>query len=141
MTKKIKNIEYYEAIGRRKESTARVRLYIKAHPKIKKGDFLVNDNPLSKVYSSFQVKFALLPLTLTENERRFAVSVKVRGGGKNGQLEAIVYGLSRCLVKVDPEYKKKLKKIGLLTRDSREKERRKVGTGGKARRAKQSPKR
>lgn len=66
----------------------------------------------------------------------------VQGGGKKGQLGAIIHGLARAIEKTDKETLRPiLKKAGLLTRDSRTRERRKVGTGGKARRVKQSPKR
>jgi len=64
-----------------------------------------------------------------------------RGGGREGQLGAIVHGLSRGLILADPQLKPILRQYHLLTRDPRMKERRKVGTGGKARRKKQSPKR
>lgn len=141
MPKKTKNLEYYEGIGRRKQAVARVRLYIKSHQKIKTGEIYINDKPFEQVYSSYQRKFALTPLKLTNNENRFAISIRTDGGGKNGQLEAIIHGISRSLSKVDESYRTILKKNGLLTRDPRKRERRKVGTGGKARRAKQSPKR
>jgi small subunit ribosomal protein S9 len=141
MAKKIKNVEFFEGIGRRKESIARVRLYLKGTSKLKPGDFAINEKAIEKVYSNYQINYILSPLRLTDSINRFAVSVRVSGGGKNGQLEAIVHGISRSMVKVDPTYKITLKKAGLLTRDSRKRERRKVGTGGKARRAKQSPKR
>lgn len=151
MVKKIKNIKYYEAIGRRKRSVAIVRLYILNKEKsvlisddlkIKAGEIYINSKPLDKVFSEkYKQDFLRMPLKKTNNEDRFAISIKVSGGGINGQLEAIVHGLSRALVLVDKEYKPILKKLGFLTRDPREKERRKVGTGGKARREKQSPKR
>jgi small subunit ribosomal protein S9 len=83
-----------------------------------------------------------MPLLLTKNESRFAVSIVVSGGGTTGQLDAMVHGISRALLLVDSDaYRITLKTNGLLTRDPRKKETRKVGTGGKARRAKQSPKR
>jgi len=141
MAKKTKNLKYYEGVGRRKQAVARVRLYIKSHQKIKNGEIHINNKPFEQVYSSYQREFALLPLKLTNNENRFAISIRTSGGGKNGQLEAIVHGIARSLSKVDESYHSILKKNGLLTRDPRKKERRKVGTGGKARRAKQSPKR
>ncbi len=146
-----KSLKYYEAVGRRKESTARVRLYIVSGKsgvnvegrEIKKGEIIVNGKPIEEIYSHpWEQKIYLKPLKLTKNEDRFAISIKVEGGGKNGQLGAIVHGLARALEKVDREaYRPILKKEGLLTRDPRAKERRKVGTGGKARRKKQSPKR
>ena len=73
---------------------------------------------------------------------KYYVTVKVVGGGKKGQLGATVHGIARALAKLDADtLRAPLKKAGLLTRDSRVRERRKVGTGGKARRKKQSPKR
>ncbi|MCL4363957.1 30S ribosomal protein S9 [Patescibacteria group bacterium] len=150
MPKKTKNIEYYEAIGRRKRSVARVRLYLVGKEKqvsvgnlkIKAGEVYINQKPFDKIFvESYKRDFILSPIGATNNQGRFAVSVLVKGGGKNGQMEAIVHGVSRALVLVDQENKPNLKKVGYLTRDSRKKERRKVGTGGKARRAKQSPKR
>ncbi|KKQ23604.1 MAG: 30S ribosomal protein S9 [Candidatus Roizmanbacteria bacterium GW2011_GWC2_37_13] len=149
MVKKTKNLEFYEGIGRRKQAVARVRLYLMGknkeitvgHTKIKLGEIYINNNTFEKVYSRYHREFIFSPLKLTGNENRFAISIKTSGGGKNGQLEAIVHGISRSLSKVDENYRSALKKNGFLTRDPRKKERRKVGTGGKARRAKQSPKR
>ena len=151
MAKKSKNLKYYEAIGKRKEATALVRLYILNNEKtitingtaIKAGEIMVNKKPITLIYPSQQEKNRyLMPLILTQNENRFALSVLVKGGGRTGQLEAIIHGIARALVKVDSDaYRSLLKKQNLLTRDARAKERRKVGTGGKARRKKQSPKR
>jgi small subunit ribosomal protein S9 len=150
MTKKIKDIQYYEAIGRRKEAVARVRLYIIEKDavtvngvKMAKGAMVVNEKPIETFFGSeTEKKRFMQPLELTNNSDRFACSIHLDGGGKAGQLEAIIHGISRALCIVDPEeYKTTLKKYGFLTRDPRKKERRKVGTGGKARRAKQSPKR
>jgi small subunit ribosomal protein S9 len=67
--------------------------------------------------------------------------VKIIGGGINGQLEALTHGLTRALVKLNPEYRELVRESRLLTRDDRMKESRKIGTGGKARRKRQSPKR
>ncbi len=151
MPKKTKNLQYYEAVGRHKEALARVRLYIigKANEvtvnnqKIKKGEITINKKPAAAVFASAVDKARYLyPLKITSNEDRFAISVRTKGGGKTGQLEAMIHGLARALQKVDKEaYHSILKKEKLLTRDPRTRERRKVGTGGKARRAKQSPKR
>jgi small subunit ribosomal protein S9 len=151
MVKKSKSLQYYEAVGRRKEAVARVRLYIvgkdkiatvKAH-KIKAGEMIVNDKSIEYCFPNLDDKVRYLePMKITKNEERFAVSVYVKGGGKNSQLEAIILGLARAIEKIDKEqYRSISKKEGLLTRDPRTRERRKVGTGGKARRAKQSPKR
>jgi len=150
MAKKIKNIKYYEAIGRRKTSVARVRLYIVGkdktvnlnNEKIKAGEIRINKKPIEKIFTeNYKRDFIVYPLKVVKSEERFAISIIVKGGGKNSQMEAIVHGISRALTLVDEEYKPKLKKLGFLTRDPRKRERRKVGTGGKARRAKQSPKR
>ncbi len=146
-----KEIKYYEAVGRRKEATARVRLYIETREKgkiklrdleIKKGEIYINFRPLDKFFPNKDQQLRILyPLAITDQKERFAISILVKGGGKEGQLGAIIHGISRALISVDDSFKEVLRKNGLLTRDSREKERRKVGTGGKARRKKQSPKR
>ncbi len=151
MAKKTSTIKYYEAVGRRKEAVARVRLYLTEKTgevavtgqKLKKGEIVVNKKPIANIFSlPFEKIQYLKPLKLTESENRFAISVVIRGGGHHGQLEALVHGLSRALEKVDTTaYRLLLKKEGLLTRDARVRERRKVGRGGKARKAKQSPKR
>lgn len=143
-------IKYYESIGRRKSSIARVRLYIVGAQKevmvkalkIKQGEMYANEKPINEYFRGEVSKnFYTYPFRLVDSENRFAVSIQVSGGGQIGQLSAVVLGLSRCLEKVNEEYRPLLKKEGLLTRDARIKERRKVGTGGKARRKKQSPKR
>lgn len=151
MPKKTKNIQYYEAVGRRKESVATVRLYIANNKekkatigdlKIKKGEILVNGRPIEKLFPSLEEKLIYQkPLALTNCLDRFAISIRVTGGGKRGQLEALTFGIARALILVDESFRSILRKEGLLTRDPRVKERRKVGTGGKARRKKQSPKR
>ncbi len=151
MPKKTKDIQYYEGIGRRKQSVARVRLYLVTKDKeaavgdkkIKAGEIYLNGIPIEKSFSSlFEKEMYLLPLKLTNSVERFAISIHVAGGGKSGQLGAVIHGLSRALQMVDKEqYRGTLKKEGLLTRDSRKKERRKVGRAGKARKQKQSPKR
>lgn len=151
MRKEKKEIKYYEAVGRRKEAVARIRFYIVTNEKekiklkdleIKKGQIYINFQPLDKFFPRKDQQLRILyPLAITDQKERFAISILVKGGGKEGQLGAIIYGISRALVSVDESFKEILRKNGLLTRDSREKERRKVGTGGKARRKKQSPKR
>lgn len=153
--RKTKDLKYYQAVGRRKKSIALIRLYLvtKSKPitlekegrkaEIKAGEIYINFKPYDKIYfHEYEKNKLLLPLKLTENLERFAISILVKGGGKTGQLEAIIHGLARAIEQVDKEnYRPILKKAGLLTRDPRKKERRKVGTGGKARREKQSPKR
>lgn len=136
--KKEEKISFYQAIGRRKEATARVRLYVGGN-----GEIIVNDLPVEKYFPGEVAKIAYLrPFQLTETLGRFKVTVKVEGSGKSGQLGAVIHGIARALEKIDKEkYRPILKKAGLLTRDPRAKERRKAGFAGKARAKKQSPKR
>lgn len=144
------NLKYYEAVGRRKSSVARIRLYLTKKEKevvisdlkIKQGEIYVNKKKVDQYFPGLIAKKKYLaPLKLTDNLDRFAISVLVKGGGKEGQLDAIRHGLARALLLVNEEYRAILRENGLLTRDPRERERRKPGTGGKARREKQSPKR
>ncbi|MBI2613730.1 MAG: 30S ribosomal protein S9 [Candidatus Levybacteria bacterium] len=138
--------DYIFAIGRRKSSTAQARLYKKDTvvwgATVKKGEVFVNNKPaLAYFGKSFEGAYRE-PLQATGTENKFAISIKVSGGGKMGQLEASVLAMARALDKVDREkFHSILKKKGMLTRDPRVRERRKVGMGGKSRRRKQSPKR
>ncbi len=129
--------EYICTVGRRKVSTARVRLYTKP------GDFLVNGLPVGQYFHALGNSAAVYnrAFSLTNTLGKYAVTVKITGGGISGQLGALAHGLARALVKLDPENRAHLKESGLLTRDDRMKETRKVGNGGKARRQRQSPKR
>lgn len=141
-TKKAKELKYYEAIGRRKTAVARVRLYLATFETTKKGGIMVNGKPSTEYFpAATQQNTLLQPLALADSSERFAVSIKVVGGGKQGQVEAAILGIARALEKVDKGHRAVLKEHGLLTRDARQRERRKVGTGGRARRKKQSPKR
>ena len=137
MKKSTAKKDYIYAVGSRKTATARVRLYLK------KGDKLVNGKAVGQYFpGEVSQKYYLLPLTLTKTDEKFSFSAKIEGSGKHAQLEALIHGLSRALVLHDSEaYRPILKQHGFLTRDARKRERRKVGTGGKARRQKQSPKR
>lgn len=129
--------EFTVAVGRRKESVARVRLFSG------KGENVVNNQPVEQYFPGVvaRVKFNK-PFMVLGAEDKFWVSARVIGGGKNGQLDAVVHGIARALSLLDREKNRiPLKKQKLLTRDPRTRERRKVGTGGKARRKKQSPKR
>lgn len=144
---KVKEKDYVFAIGRRKSSTAEVRLYKKdttvwGGTAVNKGEFLVNNKPALEYFGKSFEKSYKLPFQITQTENKFAVSIKVSGGGKMGQLDATVLAIARALDKVDKEkFHATLKKKGMLTRDPRVRERRKVGMGGKSRRRKQSPKR
>lgn len=135
-------ISYYEAVGRRKESTARVRFHVD-NDDVSKGSIVVNGRAVEKYFpGEVSKKMYLEPFRTTNTIGRFAVTIKVEGGGLSGQLGAVIHGLSRALVKVDPEkFRPILKKRGFMTRDPRAKERRKAGYAGKARARKQSPKR
>ncbi|MBI4058946.1 30S ribosomal protein S9 [Candidatus Microgenomates bacterium] len=134
---KIQNKDYQAAVGRRKEAVARVRLYIG------QGESLVNGQPAEKYFPGSLAKILLAkPLSVIDGGDKYWFTAKVVGSGKNSQLEAVVHGIARALSLQDVEnFRPKLKKAGLLKRDPRIRERRKVGTGGKARRQKQSPKR
>ena len=136
-TVKVKK-EYIYAIGRRKEATARIRLYPS-----KKGEIEVNGMRIEEYFpGEINRSEYIEPLRTCNLIGKHLITVKVEGSGKKGQLTAIVHGISRAIDKMDPEkYHPILKKRGLLTRDPRTRERRKAGKGGKARRAKQSPKR
>ena len=138
--------EYVFAIGRRKSSTAQVRLYKKdtvwGETTIKKGELFVNNKPALEYFGKSFEKVYRAPMQITGTDNKFAVSIKVSGGGKMGQLDAAVLGIARGLDKVDREkFHTILKKKGMLSRDPRVRQRRKVGMGGKSRRKKQSPKR
>jgi small subunit ribosomal protein S9 len=144
------SVSYYEAVGRRKNATARVRLYVVKENEITidgvtvaKGDMIVNGRPAEKYFPGEVVKRMYLePFRTTNTMGRFATSVVVAGGGLSGQLGAVLQGISRALEKTDKEkFRPILKKRGFLTRDARKKERRKAGFAGKARARKQSPKR
>lgn len=136
------NIIY--AVGRRKTATARIRLYKSASVPGFDGVQLVVNGVDAKIYFPGEEAVAAYrqPFFVTESLKTYSASAKVVGSGKAGQLGAVIHGIARALAKADPEqFHTPLKKANLLTRDSRAKERRKVGTGGKARRRKQSPKR
>jgi small subunit ribosomal protein S9 len=134
MTKKI---DYIYGVGRRRTSSCRVRLYRG------KGENTVNGMPAGKYFEGEIAKKALAkPFGATETSDKYYFSAKVVGGGKSGQLSAVILAIARALVKASVEKNRvPLKKLGLLTRDSRIRQRRMVGMGGKSRRKKQSPKR
>ncbi len=136
MAKKTKK-DYIFAIGRRKSATARVRLHKGNEENMVNGDLVGKYFPGKVNMLSWQKPFELVGLL-----GKYYFTAKVEGGGKNGQIDALVHGISRAVVAVDvKKHRTVIKAAGLLTRDAREKERRMVGTGGKARKQKQSPKR
>ncbi len=133
---------YFEGIGRRKRAVARVRIFT-ANPKesVSQGGFIVNDKTLKDYFKQRGLdEVSLESLNRLKAPDHFRISARVKGGGINAQAEAIRLGIARALVKFDPNFRKRLKKSGLLRRDPREKERRKYGLK-KARRAPQFSKR
>ena len=126
---------YYEGVGRRKSAVARVRLFAGS------GAFMVNEKPMNEYFPIISLSNeATSPLRATQNEARFTISAHVKGGGPVGQADAVSLGLARALLAADTTFKGALRKAGLLTRDPREKERKKPGLK-KARKAKQYTKR
>lgn len=127
--------EYNYGTGRRKSSVARV--FIKKGS----GNFVVNGKPIADYFSRETGQMiARQPLEVTENVDVFDIMVTVQGGGESGQAGAVRHGLARALIDFDAELKPSLSKAGLVTRDAREVERKKVGLR-KARRRKQFSKR
>jgi len=132
--------EYIYGLGRRRTASARVRIYLKSD---KKGEIEVNKKKIEEYFpGEMAQKLYLEPLRVCNIVGKYYISALIAGSGKQSQLDAFVHGVSRALVVLDEEnYRPILKKRDFLTRDPRMRERRKVGTGGKARRQKQSPKR
>ena len=127
--------DYYYGTGRRKSSVARV--FIKPG----KGGFVVNDKPVDVYFARETGRMVVRqPLALTDNLTSFEVKVNVHGGGEFGQAGAVRHGITRALIEFDPALKPMLSKAGLVTRDAREVERKKVGLH-KARKRKQFSKR
>lgn len=124
-----------QATGRRKESTARVRLYPGT------GSVVLNGRPMDEYFSTMAQRMRVLePVRVADAEGRYDINATVHGGGTTGQADAIRLGIARALIELDPDLRPTLKKEGLLTRDSREVERKKYGLR-KARRAPQYTKR
>ena len=143
-------VQYYEAVGRRKVASARVRLYVVGDTPVTvggaavdRGALVVNNRPIEKYFpGEINKRLYLEPFRTTNTVGRFAVTITTKGGGLHGQLEAAIHGISRALEKVDKEkFRPILKKRGFMTRDPRAKQRRKAGFAGKSRARKQSPKR
>ena len=135
-TKKTVANTYTYAIGRRKSAIATVKLFKgKTEPQVNKMSF-------SKYFPSKTDELMYQkPFLITETKGKYYIESKVIGGGKAGQIEALTLAISRALKKIDETFGPLLRTAGLLTVDSRVRERRMVGTGGKSRRQKQSPKR
>ena len=134
--------DYFEAVGRRKTAIARVRVFTSSPAQsIGEGNLLINDKSYKDYFPTLiSQKTIESPFMRLKSMNRFRGTVKVKGGGPSAQAEAIRHGLSRALILFDVNFRKKLKKAGFLTRDSREVERKKFGLK-KARRAPQWSKR
>jgi len=126
---------YYEAVGRRKTSSARVRLYPGT------GTILVNERPMAEYFPrETDVLAVVRPLQVTDTVSSYNVSIHVIGGGLTGQAVATAHGIARALCEADEALRPVLKRNGLLTRDARAKERKKYGLK-RARKAPQYTKR
>ncbi len=132
----LKPSRYFEAVGRRKTSQARVKLFTQGEKEI-----IINQRSLKDYFPTLELQqIATDPLKKMKCKDQFRVLVITRGGGIHSQSEAVRLGVARALLKFNPDFRKKLKKIGFLTRDSRMRERKKFGLK-RARRAPQWQKR
>lgn len=130
------SVKYFETIGRRKTSQARIRLFTQGNKEIE-----VNEKSFDAYFVTSDLqKIVQSPLEVIKSLDKFRISVKVKGGGIHSQAEAVRHGISRALCLLNPYFKKKLKKEGFLTRDPRMRERKKFGLK-RARRAPQWSKR
>jgi small subunit ribosomal protein S9 len=127
---------YFYALGRRKSATARVRL------SKGKGNIVVNDKPAQEYFADSQHLLNELtkPFSALDQENKYDITVKVKGGGHSGQIDAIRLGIAKALVELNGDYKNTLRRAELLGRDPREKERKKFGLKG-ARKQRQFTKR
>lgn len=131
-----KTTKYYEAVGRRKRATVRVRITESSAQKIE-----VNERDFQKYFPTDELRKTITSVfSATELPTLFSVTVRARGGGVAAQAGAIRHGIARALIKYSEELRQVLKKEGYLTRDARKKERKKFGLR-KARRAPQWSKR
>ena len=120
-----KKSDSWSAIGRRKSSIARVNM------SSGKGAFIVNNRPIENYFGRESLKMVMdQPLELLQLTGKYDISAKVNGGGLSGQAGAIRLGIARCIEKINPDNRLSLKQAGMLTRDSREVERKKYGQPG-----------
>jgi small subunit ribosomal protein S9 len=128
--------KYIYAVGKRKRAIAQIRLFEKG-----KGEIIINEKKSQDYLPDYELQEIInSPLNITDNSKKFNISVLVKGGGKKGQAEAIRHGIARALDKLNADLHKTLKVAGFLTRDARIKERKKPGLK-RARRAPQWKKR
>ncbi len=117
--------EFWSATGRRKSSVARVKI------SSGKGAYTINNRPIENYFGRDTLKMVLKqPLELLSIAGKYDINVNVNGGGLSGQAGAIRLGIARCLEKVNGDHRGELKQAGMLTRDSREVERKKYGQPG-----------
>ncbi len=116
-------VQYYEGVGRRKESTARVRVMSGT------GRFVVNDHPAEEYFPRVgDFETVIAPVVTSGQERStLDITIVVHGGGVTGQVDAVKLGMARALTKMNPEWNSAMRKAGFLTRDARVKERKKPG--------------
>src|SRR5512145_661776 len=117
------SVQYYEGIGRRKESTARVRVMSGS------GKFIVNDKEAEAYFTRLgDMQAILAPLAAAGQDRaQYDITVVVEGGGVTGQTSSVQLGIARALVAINPDWNPIMRKGGFLTRDARIKERKKPG--------------
>ena len=128
--------KYFEAVGRRKTAVARVRIFTRGEKVI-----LVNNKAFDVYFPMKKLQEVVkAPLVKMDCLDKFRITVILKGGGFNGQAEALRHGITRALVKLNPDFRQELKKAGYLTRDPRMRERKKFGLK-RARRAPQWQKR
>ncbi len=121
--------DIYQGTGRRKSSTARVRIQSGS------GSITVNQRPLDEYFGRETARMVVRqPLVLLDMEKTFDIHVNVQGGGGSGQAGAIRHGITRALLAYDEEFRSPLRQAGFVTRDAREVERKKVGLKGARRR-------
>ena len=119
-----KKEQYYEGVGRRKASVARIRITKVA----KNAEIVINNRNVEEFFNTKELADAVIaPLEATSLQKEFSISIKVNGGGQRGQAEASQLGLARALVKYDGESQKVLRDLDYLKRDPRQKERKKPG--------------
>ena len=127
--------EYYPGTGRRKAAVAQVRLSSGG------GAIIINGKPYEEAFPRLEHRLRIMkPFLVTENVGKYNATVKVNGGGISGQADAICHGIARALLGLNESFRKELREFGLLTRDARVKERKKVGLK-RARKAPQYTKR
>jgi len=134
--KSTKKETYFEGIGRRKTAVARVRLFTQGEKQI-----LVNGKPYQSYFPTKELQqIAFSALQAMKADDKFKILARIKGGGICAQSEALRHGISRALVKFNPDFRKRLRRVGYLTRDPRMRERKKFGLK-RARRAPQWQKR